>query len=124
VAPNGGTREQTCARFTGEFTKLTLAIERPRLTTADAKLLMDEGQRNNKASEEQQRRHLLHRLILGGSLIMLLATSSMPRTPAGAEAPVGRSVQTEQPMRQRQVLGRSWRQALQVKVPAKREEIE
>ena len=82
---------------------------------------------------------------------MLLATSSMARTPAGAhcrfnrqcasrncqggglpeqsaasdaEAPVGRSVQTEEPMRQQQVLRRSWRQALQVKVPAKREEIE
>jgi arylsulfatase len=38
-------------RFTAKLTKLTLAIERPKLTPADEKLLMEEGQRNNKASE-------------------------------------------------------------------------
>jgi arylsulfatase A-like enzyme len=38
-------------RFTGKLAKLTLAIERPQLTPADEKLLMEEGQRNNKASE-------------------------------------------------------------------------
>ena len=37
--------------FTGTLAKLTLAIERPTLTPADEKLLMEEGQRNNKASE-------------------------------------------------------------------------
>jgi arylsulfatase A-like enzyme len=37
--------------FTGKLTKLSLAIERPKLTPADEKLLMEEGQRNNKASE-------------------------------------------------------------------------
>jgi hypothetical protein len=38
-------------RFTGKLTKLTLAIDRPQLTPADEKLLMEEGQPNNKASE-------------------------------------------------------------------------
>jgi hypothetical protein len=38
-------------RFTGKLTKLTLAIDRPQLTPADEKLLMEEGQWNNKASE-------------------------------------------------------------------------
>jgi len=33
-----------------------------------------------------------------------------------AEAPLGRSVHTEQPMRERQMLGPSRRQALQVKI--------
>jgi len=37
--------------FTGTLTKLALAIDRPKLTPADEKLLMEEGQRNNKASE-------------------------------------------------------------------------
>jgi hypothetical protein len=38
---------------------------------------------------------------------------------AYAEGPLGRSVHTEQPMRERQVLGPGWRQALQVNVPSK-----
>jgi arylsulfatase len=37
--------------FTGKLTKLTLSIDRPKLTPEDEKRLMDEGQRNNKASE-------------------------------------------------------------------------
>jgi hypothetical protein len=37
--------------FTGKLTKLTLKIDRPKLTPADEKLLREEGQRNNKASE-------------------------------------------------------------------------
>jgi hypothetical protein len=41
-----------------------------------------------------------------------------------AEAPLGRSVHTEQPMRERQVLGPSWRQALQMNALAKRAEID
>ena len=43
---------------------------------------------------------------------------------AYAEGPLGRSVHTEQPMRERQVLGPNGRQALQVNVPAKCDEIE
>ena len=38
-------------RFTGTLAKLTLKIDRPKLTAADEKLLMQEGQRSNKASE-------------------------------------------------------------------------
>src|SRR5262249_51589810 len=37
--------------FTGKLNKLTLAIERPKLTPEDEKRLMEEGQRNNRASE-------------------------------------------------------------------------
>jgi arylsulfatase A-like enzyme len=37
--------------FTGKLTKLTLTIERPKLTPADEKRLREEGQRNNRASE-------------------------------------------------------------------------
>ncbi len=38
-------------KFTGKLIKLTLKIERPKLTPADVKLLEQEGQRNNRASE-------------------------------------------------------------------------
>jgi arylsulfatase A-like enzyme len=37
--------------FTGKLAKLTLNIDRPKLTPADQMRLMEEGQRNNKASE-------------------------------------------------------------------------
>ena len=37
--------------FSGTLTKLTLAVDRPKLTSADEKLLQEQGQRNNKASE-------------------------------------------------------------------------
>jgi arylsulfatase len=37
--------------FTGTLAKLTLTIDRPKLTPADEKRLMEEGQRNNHASE-------------------------------------------------------------------------
>jgi arylsulfatase len=37
--------------FTGKLAKLTLSIDRPKLTPEDEKRLRDEGQRNNKASE-------------------------------------------------------------------------
>ena len=37
--------------FTGKIDKLTLRIDRPKLTPADVKLLSEQGQRNNKASE-------------------------------------------------------------------------
>ena len=37
--------------FTGKLDKLTLRIDRPKLTPADVKLLSEQGQRNNKASE-------------------------------------------------------------------------
>ena len=37
--------------FTGKLDKLTLALDRPKLTPADVKLLQQEGQRNNRASE-------------------------------------------------------------------------
>src|SRR5262249_38988944 len=37
--------------FTGKLTKLTIKVNRPQLTPADEKLLMQEGQRSNKASE-------------------------------------------------------------------------
>ena len=51
---------------------------------------------------------------------------SVPRQSAAydTEAALGRSVHTEQPMRKRQVLGPNGRQALQVNVPAKCDEIE
>ncbi len=38
-------------RFTGKLTKLTLKIDRPKLTPADEKMLMEQSQRNNKTSE-------------------------------------------------------------------------
>jgi len=38
-------------KFTGTLNKLTLSINRPRLTPADEKQLMQESQRNNRASE-------------------------------------------------------------------------
>ena len=37
--------------FTGKLDKLTISIDRPKLTAADLKLLREQGQRNNKASE-------------------------------------------------------------------------
>jgi arylsulfatase A-like enzyme len=37
--------------FTGKLAKLTLTIDRPKLSPADEKRLMEEGQRNNRASE-------------------------------------------------------------------------
>jgi arylsulfatase len=37
--------------FTGKFDKLTLKLDRPKLTPADIELLEREGQRNNRASE-------------------------------------------------------------------------
>jgi arylsulfatase A-like enzyme len=38
-------------RFTGKLNKLTLKIERPKLSPADEKRLLEESQRNNRASE-------------------------------------------------------------------------
>ena len=38
-------------KFTGTLAKLTVKTDRPKLTPADEKRLMQEGQRNNKASE-------------------------------------------------------------------------
>ncbi len=38
-------------RFTGKLAKLTLKIERPKLSPADIKKLEQESQRNNRASE-------------------------------------------------------------------------
>jgi len=38
-------------KFNGKLNKLTLVIDRPQITPADAKRLMEEGQRNNRASE-------------------------------------------------------------------------
>ena len=38
-------------KFTGKLNKLTLTIDRPKLTPADEKLLMQESQRNNRVSE-------------------------------------------------------------------------
>jgi len=38
-------------KFTGKLNKLTLKIDRPKLTPADEKMLMEQSQRNNKASE-------------------------------------------------------------------------
>ena len=48
-----GPRESFNAPFrcTGKLTTLTLAIERPQLTPADEKLLMEAGPRNNEARE-------------------------------------------------------------------------
>jgi arylsulfatase len=37
--------------FTGKFNKLSLSLDRPKLTPADEKRLMQESQRNNRASE-------------------------------------------------------------------------
>ena len=37
--------------FTGKLHKLTLSIDRPKLTPEDEKRLMEEGQRSNKKSE-------------------------------------------------------------------------
>jgi arylsulfatase len=38
-------------RFTGKIDKITLTIDRPKLSPADIKLLEQEAQRNNHASE-------------------------------------------------------------------------
>jgi hypothetical protein len=38
-------------RFTGKLAKLTLKIDRPKLSPADEKRLMEESRRNNRASE-------------------------------------------------------------------------
>ncbi len=38
-------------KFTGKLVKLTIKIDRPQLTPADEKMLMQESQRSNKASE-------------------------------------------------------------------------
>ncbi|MGE5374841.1 MAG: arylsulfatase [Bacteroidota bacterium] len=38
-------------KFTGKLTKLTLQINRPKLTPADEKMLREQSQRNNKSSE-------------------------------------------------------------------------
>jgi arylsulfatase len=38
-------------KFTGKINKITLAIDRPKLTPADEKMLMEKAQRNNRASE-------------------------------------------------------------------------
>ena len=38
-------------KFTGKINKITLTIDRPKLTPEDEKRLMEEGQRNNRASE-------------------------------------------------------------------------
>jgi len=38
-------------RFTGKLAKLTVKLDRPKLSPADIKLLEQEGQRNNKMSE-------------------------------------------------------------------------
>jgi len=38
-------------KFTGKLVKLTLKLDRPQLTPADEKRLMEESQRNNRASE-------------------------------------------------------------------------
>jgi len=38
-------------KFTGKLAKLTVKIDRPKLTPADEKLLMEKSQRNNRASE-------------------------------------------------------------------------
>jgi hypothetical protein len=38
-------------RFTGKLNKLTLTIDRPKLSPEDEKRLMIEGQRNNHTSE-------------------------------------------------------------------------
>jgi hypothetical protein len=37
--------------FTGKLHKLTLSIDRPKLTPEDEKRLAEEGQRSNKKSE-------------------------------------------------------------------------
>jgi arylsulfatase A-like enzyme len=37
--------------FTGKLDKLTIKVDRPKLTPADEKMLMEQSQRNNKASE-------------------------------------------------------------------------
>ena len=37
--------------FTGQINKLTITIDRPKLSPDDVKRLMEEGQRNNRASE-------------------------------------------------------------------------
>ncbi len=38
-------------RFTGKLNKLTLKIDRPKLSPADEKLLLEQSQPNNRASE-------------------------------------------------------------------------
>ena len=37
--------------FTGKIDKITLIINRPKLSPADEKMLMEKNQRNNKVSE-------------------------------------------------------------------------
>ena len=37
--------------FTGKIAKITLSIDRPKLTPADEKMLMEQAQRSNRASE-------------------------------------------------------------------------
>jgi hypothetical protein len=38
-------------KFTGKLSKLTLTIERPKLTPEDERRQMQDGQRNNRKSE-------------------------------------------------------------------------
>lgn len=38
-------------KFSGKLNKLTLPVDRPKLTPADEKMLMEQSQRNNKTSE-------------------------------------------------------------------------
>jgi arylsulfatase len=38
-------------KFTGKLSKLTLKVDRPKLTPADEKRLMEASQRSNRASE-------------------------------------------------------------------------
>jgi hypothetical protein len=38
-------------KFTGKINKLTIKVDRPQLTPADEKLLLQESQRNNRVSE-------------------------------------------------------------------------
>ncbi len=49
--PVDDTDYQVPFAFTGKLNKLTLKLDRPKLTPADIKLLEREGQRNNRASE-------------------------------------------------------------------------
>lgn len=37
--------------FTGKLAKLTITLDRPKLTPADEKQLMEQGQRSNRTSE-------------------------------------------------------------------------
>ncbi len=38
-------------KFTGKIDKITLTLDRPQLTPADEKLLMEKSRRNNRVSE-------------------------------------------------------------------------